>query len=107
MMSEITKVWLKIIGQGGHGSDPALSNNPIIPACTIYQEYNALIEKFKADGKLVNSTLPMFHAGEAVNVVPDTCLLRGTFRSLGEGLMEEFMKIFEEKVQEICGARKC
>ena len=30
-MAEPTCINLEIIGKGGHGSDPSLSNNPIIP----------------------------------------------------------------------------
>ena len=44
-MAEITKVRVKIIGKGGHGSDPKLSNNPIIPSVKIYLKYLELIKE--------------------------------------------------------------
>jgi len=43
-MAEITRPKITIIGKGGHGSDPKLSNNPIIPASKIYLRYLALID---------------------------------------------------------------
>ena len=71
VMAESNIIKLTIIGKGGHGSDPKLSNNPIIPASKIYLRYLALIDKFKNEGHNFNSTLPVFHAGSAFNVVPD------------------------------------
>ena len=54
--------WIKItvIGKGGHGSDPKLSNNPIIPSAKIYLKYLALIDKCKAEGHVFNTTMPKF-----------------------------------------------
>ena len=43
-MAEITKINLKIIGKGGHGSDPKFSINPITPSTRIYIRYLELIE---------------------------------------------------------------
>lgn len=47
-MAEATILKITIIGKGGHGSDPKLSNNPIIPATHIYLRYLELIDKYKA-----------------------------------------------------------
>ena len=62
---------ITVIGSGGHGSNPGLSNNPIIPAVNIYQKFLKLVETFKEKGHNFNTTLPMFHAGTAMNVVPE------------------------------------
>ena len=43
-MAECSIITIEIIGKGGHGSDPSLSNNPIIPATKIYLRYLELID---------------------------------------------------------------
>ena len=42
----IKNIEVKVIGKGGHGSDPKLSNNPIIPSLEIYTRYLSLVEKY-------------------------------------------------------------
>ena len=75
MLAEMVNVKITITGKGGHGSDPKLSNNPIIPSTRIYLKYLELVDKFKAKGHDFNTTLPMFNAGTALNVVPDTSVI--------------------------------
>ena len=41
---------------------------------------------------MFNTTLPMFNAGSALNVVPDKSTLCGTLRSLEEGFAMNFKK---------------
>ena len=101
-MAEVTRPKITIIGKGGHGSDPKLSNNPIIPALKIYQRYLKLIDKYKENGRRFNSTLPLFKAGAAMNVVPDKSFISGTFRSLEEGLVHKFMADVKAIIIEEC-----
>ena len=70
-MAEYSDMNITIIGKGGHGSDPKLSNNPITPSTIIYRKYLELVKNLKEKGHLFNTTLPMFNAGSAMNVVPD------------------------------------
>jgi len=100
--AEATSIRITIIGKGGHGSDPKLSNNPIIPASKLYLKYLSLIDKYKAEGHVFNSTLPMFKAGTAINVVPDTAFLGGSFRSLEDGLVNKFSKDLEKIIKNEC-----
>jgi len=90
VMAEISHLSITIIGKGGHGSDPKLSNNPIIPSTRIYKKYLELIDVLKEEGHVFNTTLPMFNAGSAMNVVPDKSCLKGTLRSLEEGFANIF-----------------
>jgi metal-dependent amidase/aminoacylase/carboxypeptidase family protein len=106
-MAEVTRPKITIIGKGGHGSDPALSNNPIIPALRIYKRYIRLMDEEKSKGHAFNGTLPMFKAGTAMNVVPDTALITGTFRSLEEGFVHVFMEKVEEIIKEECNKQHC
>jgi metal-dependent amidase/aminoacylase/carboxypeptidase family protein len=44
VMAAIYVFKITIIGSGGHGSDPKLSNNPIIPSIRIYERYLVLVD---------------------------------------------------------------
>ena len=59
-MAEVSFINITVIGMGGHGSDPKLSNNPIIPMAKIYRKYLKLIKKFKKEGHDFNTTLTTF-----------------------------------------------
>ncbi len=106
-MAEVTRPKITIIGKGGHGSDPALSNNPIIPAFKIYKRYLKLMDEEKSNGHVFNSTLPVFKAGTAMNVVPDTAFITGTFRSMEDGFVHEFMQKVEDIIKEECNKQGC
>ena len=106
-LAESNVMEITIIGKGGHGSDPKLSNNPITPASKIYLRYLGLIDKFKEEGHDFNSTMPVFKAGSAFNVVPDRAFMTGTFRSLEDGFVKVFMKELELIVKEVCEKHKC
>ena len=47
VMAEIYVFKITIIGRGGHGSDPKLSNNPITPSTKIYLRYLDLLKNLK------------------------------------------------------------
>ena len=69
--------------------------------------YLKLIDKFKENGHDFNSTMPVFQAGSAFNVVPDKAFMTGTFRSLEDGLAVKFMKELEAIVKEECERQSC
>jgi len=46
-MAECIIIKIIITGKGGHGSDPKLSNNPILPSTDIYTRYLDLLEFYK------------------------------------------------------------
>jgi len=56
-------------------------------------------EKFK--GKNFISVFPVIHSGSAFNVIPDSCLLQGSLRSLEEGFSELFKLALIEILEEL------
>lgn len=80
------KVVLK--GKGGHAALPHNTLDPIPAACQLVQGFQTIISRNKKpiDAGVISVT--MVHAGEATNVVPDTCELQGTVRTFSVEVLD-------------------
>ncbi len=70
-----------IHGRGSHAALPHNSIDPVPIACQMVQAFQTIISRNKKplDAGVVSVT--MIHAGEANNVVPDSCEIQGTVRT--------------------------
>jgi metal-dependent amidase/aminoacylase/carboxypeptidase family protein len=87
VMSKSTVLKIKIIGTGGHGSEPEKLKVAIWRAVDFYQK----ITKFLSDllissGKFFVCTLPVFHSGERFNVISESASMEGTLRTFDEDI---------------------
>jgi amidohydrolase len=72
---------ITIRGKGAHGAMPHLGLDPVPVACQMVQAFQTIITRNKRpiDAGVISVT--MIHAGEATNVVPESCELQGTVRT--------------------------
>ena len=72
---------ITIRGKGAHGAMPHNGIDPVPVACAMVQAFQTIITRNKRpiDAGVISVT--MIHAGEATNVIPDTCELQGTVRT--------------------------
>jgi amidohydrolase len=84
-------------GKGGHAALPHNSVDPIIMASQAVQAFQSIISRNKKpiDAGVISVT--MFHAGEATNVIPDSCELQGTVRTF----TTELIDLVEKRMKEI------
>ena len=70
-----------IRGKGAHGAMPHMGIDPVPVACQMVQGFQTIITRNKRpiDAGVISVT--MIHAGEATNVVPDSCEIQGTVRT--------------------------
>jgi amidohydrolase len=99
---------LTIHGKGGHAAMPHDGVDPVPVACQMVQAFQTIITRNKRpiDAGVISVT--MIHAGEATNVVPDTCVMEGTVRSFTLevlDLIERRMKEIAEHTAAAFGAR--
>jgi len=92
---------ITIRGKGGHAALPHTGIDPVPIACEMVQAFQTILTRNKkpTDTGLISVT--MIHAGEANNVIPDTCELRGTVRTFTIGvldLIESRMKKIAEHI---------
>ena len=88
---------ITIRGKGAHAAMPHLGLDPVPVACQMVQAFQTIITRNKRpiDAGVISVT--MIHAGEATNVVPDSCEIQGTVRTF----TLEVLDLIERRMQEI------
>lgn len=72
---------IEIHGTGCHAAMPHAGRDPLIAGCQLVQAFQTVVSRQidPIDNAVVSVT--KFHAGEAYNVVPETCSIGGTVRT--------------------------
>lgn len=82
LMASADQFDIVIDGRGGHGAMPHDALDPVPIACEVVTALQALVARqFNAADPVVAS-VTQIQAGTAHNIIPDSCTLRGTLRSL-------------------------
>lgn len=102
------RFWVKIKGKGGHGAMPENTIDPIAIANEFYQKIPALLtRKMKGtDSKLVSVTYMLAGERGSMNVIPNTCEMGGTMRSVSLALVKQIAELMEAELKSICEANK-
>jgi hippurate hydrolase len=84
-------------GKGAHAAMPHLGIDPVPVACQMVQAFQTIITRNKRpiDAGVISVT--MVHAGEATNVVSDSCEIRGTVRTF----TLEVLDLIEQRMRDI------
>jgi amidohydrolase len=88
---------ITIRGKGSHAALPHNGIDPVPIACQMVQGFQTIITRNKRpiDAGVISVT--MIHAGEATNVVPDSCVLEGTVRTF----TLEVLDMIEERMRAV------
>src|SRR5690606_38611848 len=73
-------------GVGGHGAMPHLVRDPVPAAAALIASAQTLVSRRASPLDAAVLTFGHVSAGKAHNVVPETCLLKGTLRTLDPAL---------------------
>jgi len=97
VMASSNEFKIVIRGKGGHAALPHNSIDPVPVACQMVQAFQTIISRNKKpiDAGVISVT--MIHAGEATNVVPDSCELQGTVRTF----TLEVLDLIEARMRQI------
>ena len=97
VMASSNEFKITIKGKGGHAALPHLGLDPVPVACQMVQAFQTIISRNKKpiDSGVISVT--MIHAGEATNVIPDSCELQGTVRTF----TLEVLDLIEQRMQEV------
>ena len=90
---------ITIRGKGAHAAMPHNGIDPVPVACQMVQAFQTIITRNKRPIDTGVISVTMIHAGEATNVVPDSCELQGTVRTFTTevlDLIERRMKVIAE-----------
>lgn len=91
---------ITIRGKGAHAAMPHNGIDPLSVACQMVPAFQTIISRNKRpiDAGVISVT--MIHGGEATNVIPDTCEIRGTVRTF----TLEVLEMIERRMQQIAEA---
>jgi amidohydrolase len=97
VMASSNEFKIVIRGKGGHAAMPHNALDPVPVACQMVQAFQTIISRNKKpiDAGVISVT--MIHAGEATNVIPDSCELQGTVRTFSI----EVLDMIEQRMGEI------
>mgnify|MGYP000961964408 FL=1 len=97
VMASSNEFKITIRGKGGHAAMPHNALDPVPVACQMVQAFQTIISRNKKpiDAGVISVT--MIHAGEATNVIPDSCELQGTVRTFSIAVLD----MIEQRMSEI------
>jgi amidohydrolase len=91
-------------GRGTHAAMPHGGVDPLPVACQIVQAFQTIITRNKRPADAAVISVTTIQAGEAVNVIPDSCLLRGTVRTFAVDVLDLIERRMREVAEGICQA---
>jgi hippurate hydrolase len=104
VMGSSNEFKITIRGKGSHGAMPHLGIDPVPIACQMVQGFQNIISRNKRPGEAGVISVTMIHAGEATNVVPDTCELQGTVRTFTTELLDLIERRMRQVAEHTCAA---
>ncbi len=107
MMAGVIGFNITIDGQGGHGSRPDQSINPIDAFVAIYQGMQALRLTKIDPYKQLTYSVGVLNGGSVSNVIPQTVTFGGTVRLYDRDEGKKYREEFIHLVDNICAAYKC
>jgi amidohydrolase len=102
VMASSNEFKITIHGKGGHAALPHNSVDPIPVAAALVQGFQTIISRNKkpVDAGVISVT--MVHAGEATNVIPNTCEMQGTVRTFNLEVLDMIETRMREMTNSLC-----
>src|SRR6187402_106942 len=106
VMASSNEFKIVIRGKGSHAALPHNGIDPVPVACQMVQAFQTIISRNKKpiDAGVISVT--MIHAGEASNVIPDSCELQGTVRTFTLEVLDLIERRMREVAEHICAAHE-
>jgi hippurate hydrolase len=97
MMASGNGFSITVTGKGSHAAMPHLGIDPVPIACQMVQAFQTIVSRNlrPIDAGVISVT--MIHAGEALNVVPDSATIEGTVRTFST----EVLDLIERRMREV------
>ena len=102
VMASSNEFKITIRGKGAHAALPHNGIDPVLVACQLVQAFQTIITRNKkpVDAGVISVT--MIHAGEATNVIPDTCELQGTVRTFSVEVLDMIEARMQALTEQLC-----
>jgi len=95
---------ITVRGKGAHAAMPHLGVDPVPVACQMVQAFQTIVSRNSRpiDAALVSVT--KIHAGQATNVIADTCVLEGTVRAFTNDVLDMIERRMKTIAESTCAA---
>jgi amidohydrolase len=94
-------------GRGCHGAYPHLGVDPIVTAAEAVLNLQQFVSREFDPTDSAVVTVGTFHAGTAVNIIPDTATIEGTARTLNDPARKRIRAALERRCAGIAEANNC
>ena len=104
VMASSNEFRITLRGKGAHAAMPHNGLDPVPLACQLVQAFQTIISRNMKpiDSGVISVT--MIHAGEASNVIPDSCELQGTVRTFTLEVLDLIERRMREITEHLCAA---
>jgi hippurate hydrolase len=93
-----------IHGKGSHAALPHNGIDPVPVACQMVQAFQTIVTRNKRPIETAVISVTMIHAGEATNVVPDSCEVQGTVRTFTTEVLDLIERRMKTIADSTCAA---
>ena len=104
VMASSNEFLIRIRGKGGHAAMPDRTLDPVPVACQLVQSFQTIVSRNVKPIDTAVISVTMIHAGEATNVVPDSCEIQGTVRTFSTGVLDLVERRMRELSTHTCAA---
>ncbi|HET8768051.1 MAG TPA: M20 family metallopeptidase [Pedococcus sp.] len=106
LMAAADEVYVRIVGAGGHGSQPFRAKDPIPVACEVVVALQTLVTRQFDVFDPVVVTVGKFVGGTKDNIIPDDAVFEATVRSLSPESRAEVSRRIEQLATGIAAAHE-
>jgi amidohydrolase len=104
VMASSNEFKITIRGKGGHAALPHNALDPLPVACAMVQAFQTIVSRNVKPVEAAVISVTMIHAGEATNVIPDSCELQGTVRTFTTEVLDLIEARMRESANSTCQA---
>jgi amidohydrolase len=97
-MASMDEISISIEGLGGHAARPHKSIDPVLTGAQLVIALQSIVSRSVDPLESAVISICMFHAGTALNIIPQTAQLEGTVRTLKPKVRD----LIEKRMNEVC-----
>jgi len=107
-MAAADEITIRIQGRGGHAAMPHLVRDPIAASSPVIAALQQIVSRHTSPFQSLVISIASIQAGSGTsNVIPDTCTLHGTVRTLDPTLWEQMPEIIQERASAAARSAGC
>ncbi|GHU50192.1 N-acyl-L-amino acid amidohydrolase [Clostridia bacterium] len=95
---------VKVVGRGGHSSMPYDCIDPILAGAEIIMAIQSIVSRRIPARDMVVLSVCQVEAGSAYNIIPETCLIKGSVRTFSEEMRTKVRDSLKQISQSVAAA---